>query len=341
MSKQSSGEGARFLWAIVAMVIGGSLLAGCGAKSESTSGAKRLKIGMMPKLVGIAYFNACERGAQEAAKELGVELVYDGPAVDRVEEQVKIVDRWIAQGFDVIAVAPNDPEVIAPALRRAKQAGITVLTWDADANPASSGRATFVNQAPIDGIGQSLVDVLAEQMGGKGKAVIVTGSATSPNQNAWMKAMHARLAERYPDIALLETLVSDEDQAKAGQLSRDVLASQPDLAGIWAITSMALPAAAKAVRDSGRSGKVAVTGLSVPSTMREFVKDGTVARFVLWNPVDLGYLTVQVAKRAAEEQLAPGEHTFGRLAGVQVAEGEVLLGPPVIFDKSDIDQFEF
>ena len=216
-----------------------------------------------------------------------------------------------------------------------------MLTWDADANPDELGTRGVRQSGPDrwhrSGFGRRVgrTDGWQGQSGDRHRL----GDLAEPKR---LDESDARaLAERYPEITLLETLVSDEDQAKAGQLCRDVLASQPDLAGIWAITSMALPAAAKAVRDSGRSGKVAVTGLSVPSTMREFVKDGTVARFVLWNPVDLGYLTVQVAKRAAEEKLAPGEHTFGRLAGVRVAEGDVLLGPPVIFDNSNIDQFEF
>lgn len=295
----------------------------------------------MPKLMGISYFNACRRGAEEAAKELDVELNYDGPAVDKVEEQIKIVDRWIAQGYDIVAVAPNDPEVIAPALKRAKQAGITVLTWDADANPVSSGRAAFVNQAPILAIGNALVDVLAEQINSQGKTVIITGSATSPNQNAWMDVMQRRLQERYPSIILLETLVSNEDQAKAAQLTRDVLASNPDLKGIWAITSVALPGAAKAVRDAGKAGQVAVTGLSLPNVMREYVKDGTVARFVLWNPVDLGYLAVQAGKLLAEGKLKPGEQAIGRLHGVTVSEGEVLLGGPLVFDKHNIDSYDF
>lgn len=326
-------------WALVAMLLPLPLAVGCGGSPGDGSG--RLKMGMMPKLVGISYFTACERGAREAAAELGIDLDYDGPLVDRVEEQVKMIDRWIAQGYDIIAVAPNDPEVIAPALDRARQAGIVVLTWDADANPSRSGRATFVNQAPVDGIGYTLVDVLAEGVGGSGKAVIVTGSATSPNQNAWMKFMRQRLDERYPDIELLETLVSDEDQAKAQQLTRDALNAHPDLVGVWGITSVALPGAAKAVRDAGKSGEVFVTGLSLPSTTREYVKDGTVPRFVLWNPVDLGYLTVHVAKRLADRELSPGTHQMGRLSDIKVTSDEVLLGPPLVFDAENIDEFDF
>jgi rhamnose transport system substrate-binding protein len=298
-------------------------------------------MGMMPKLVGISYFNASEKGAREAAEALGVDLDYDGPAVDSAEEQVKIIDRWTAQGYDMIAVAPNDPELIAPALARAKRAGATVLTWDADANAESSGREAFVSQAPTDAIGRTLVDLLGEAVGGTGKAVILTGSATSPNQNAWIRVMRARLDEKYPQIELLETLVSDEDQSKAYRLARDVINAHADLKGIWAITTVALPGAAKAVRDAGKADAIFVTGLSLPNTMREYVADGTIKKFVLWNPVDLGYLTVQVAKMLREGKLAPGEQTMGRLRDIRISPGEVLLGPPLVFDRDNIGQFDF
>jgi rhamnose transport system substrate-binding protein len=296
---------------------------------------------MMPKLVGISYFNASEKGAREAAAQLGVDLDYDGPAVDNAEEQVKMIDRWIAQGYDMIAVAPNDPELIAPALARAKRAGITVLTWDADANPESSGREVFVSQAPENEIGKSLVDLLGEAVGGAGKAVILTGSATSPNQNAWIRIMRARVAEKYPQIELLETLVSDEDQSKAYRLSRDVINAHADLKGIWAITTVALPGAAKAVRDAGKGDAIFVTGLSLPNTMREYVEDGTIKKFVLWNPVDLGYLTVHAAKMLREGKLSAGEQTIGRLRNIRVSPGEVLLGAPLVFDRGNIGQFDF
>lgn len=314
-------------------------LFGCAPSVDP--GPQRMTIGVMPKLIGISYFNACQKGAEEAAAELDVELVYDGPDVDRVEDQARIVDGWSAQGFRCIAVAPNDPEVISPPLRRAREAGAVTLTWDADANPVASGRTLFVNQAPVDAVAYALVDVLAEQIGGQGTAVIVTGSATSPNQTAWMASMRRRLSEKYPGIKVPEALVSDEDQAKAQQLTRDALSAHPDLKGVWGITSVALPGAAKAVRDAGQSGKVAVTGLSLPNTVREYVKDGTIRKFVLWNPVDLGYLTVHVAKRLVAGPLPPGRYDFGRLMGIEVTESEALLGEPVIFDAENIDRFDF
>ena len=295
----------------------------------------------MPKLMGISYFKAAERGAREAADELDVELTYDGPAIDNPEDQAKIVDRWIAQGYDMIAVAPNDPELISPAPARARQAGITVLTWDADANPVKSERQAFVSQAPTEGVGNLLVDLVGEATGGSGQAVIITGSATAPNQNAWMEVMHQRLAEKFPQLELLETLVRDEDQAQAYRMARDVINAHPDLRAIWGITTVSLPAAAKAVRDAGKSGQIFVTGLSLPNTMREYVTDGTVEKFVLWNPVDLGYLTVHAAKRLRGGKLVEGQFTVGRLKGIVVTPGQVLLGAPLVFNRANIDQYDF
>jgi len=294
----------------------------------------------MPKLVGIDYFNECRTGAEQAAGELGIDLTYDGPSTDKVELQVQMIDEWIALGYDAIAVSPNDPEVIAPALKRARDAGILVLTWDADASP-TSGRQVFVNQCPVAEVGSRLVDLMADAIGGEGKTVIVTGSATSPNQNAWMKAMRAHLEMKYPKIELLETLVPDENQNRARQMTLDLLTAEPALAGVWGITSVALPGVAEAVKQAGKTGKVFVTGLSLSSTVKGYVKDGTIPRFVLWSPKDLGYLTIHTAKALAEQKLGPGTRDFGRLKDIRITSDEVILGPPFVFDADNIDQFSF
>ena len=187
-----------------------------GGCSRST----KLRIGMMPKLVGISYFDATHRGAVEAAEELDVHLVYDGPTAARAEEQATMIDGWLAQGFDVIAVAPNDPEAISLTLRDARDAGATVLTWDTDANRERSGRAIFVNQAPNDEIGRALVNVMVEGIRARGeeiggKYLIVSGTPTASNQNTWMEIMRARIVTEYPEIELLPHLTPGEDQRRS------------------------------------------------------------------------------------------------------------------------------
>jgi ABC-type sugar transport system substrate-binding protein len=300
---------------------------------------------MMPKLMGISFFDAAGRGAQEAAEELGVDLTYDGPTEDNTEQQAKMIEAWVAQGFDVIAVAPNDPDAIASTLFSAQSQGVQVITWDTDADVESSQRSIFVNQAPAEDIANTLVDVMVRGAGENkkltGQFVIISGTKTAANQNSWMEIMVPRL-QQHPDCELLETRYPTEDQLKAREETANLLAAYPELRGIWAITSVALPAAAKAVRDAGRQGQVFVTGLSLPSLMRDYVQDGTVEEFVLFDVEKLGYLTVQVAAALHRNPLLPAEsRAMGKLDSIRITEREVILGKPLIFDKNNIDQYNF
>ena len=331
-----------------------TLILGCGtAPSTSTDGGpeesggsqSELRIAMMPKLMGISFFDATGRGAQRAADELGLEVHYDGPVRDDPEQQVEMIHTWIAQGFDVIAVAPVDPDAVAPSLAEAIDAGVKVLTWDTDANAEKSRRSLFVNHTPNQGIADSLIDTMVAGAGEngklKGKFIIISGSTTAANQNTWMSLMRPRLAEEHPDCELLETLYPGEDEREARVQAANALSAHPDLQGIWAITSVALPAAAKAARDANRADEVFGTGMSMPSLMREYVKDGTVEKFILFNVEDLGYLTVQMASRLAAGPVEPGTYDIGHIQGVRVEGDQVILGDPMIFDANNIDDFDF
>lgn len=322
---------------------------GCARRPEVTPGPQQppptpsaqLVVAMIPKIEGIDYFNACQRGAEEAARELGVKLIYRGPTENKVERQIEIVDGFIAQRVDVIAISPNDPVAIAPVLRKAAQAGIKVITWDADADP--DAREFFVDQATPQSVGYALVDEMVAQVGPEAKVAIVTGSLTAANQNEWIKHMKARIAEKYPKIKIVATKPSEEDQQLAFTVTQDLLKAYPDIKGIFAITSVAFPGAADAVEQAGKKGKVAVVGLATPKGMRPWVESGTVKTVILWNPVDLGYLTIHVAKAVKEGTLKPGATEFqaGRLGTVKVQGREVVLGEPVKFTAENIAKFDF
>ena len=313
------------------------------AESDSAEVKEILTIGVMPKLMGIDYFEATRRGAEEAALELGVELVYDGPVTNDVQQQVQMIETWIAKGYDAIAVAPNDPAAVAPVLREAREAGIKVLTWDADA--AADARDFFVNQCTNEAVAKALMDVMAEDAGQDAKYLILTGSLTADNQNMWMAAMEHYRQEAYPDMANLSETpkVSEENQEMATQVTADCLKAYPDLQGMFAITSVALPGAAEALRKAEASDRVTLTGLATPNVMSEYVKDGTVKRFVMWNVPDLGYLTVQVAVASVKGELTPDATTFtaGRLGEVVILDGEAILGDPIVFTQENVDNYDF
>ncbi len=299
------------------------------------------KICMMPKLVGIPYFNASEKGAKEAAQELDIELVYDGPTEAKAALQSQMIEQWIQQQCGAISVAANDPDALAPAMNRAADAGIETSAWDADV--AKDAREVFVNQATFEAIGYELVDVMAEQTDGKGKFLVVTGSLTAPNQVAWLKEMRERMKEKYPQMSIASVEPGEEDLQLGIDITKNYLRANPDTAGVFGITSVALPGAAEAVKQMGLEGKVAVTGLSTPNDMKPYLESGAVEKFVLWNPVDLGYLAVHVANAQIEGNL-PKSGTFeaGRLGKVKmIAEDEVLLGPPLVFTLENIDKYDF
>jgi rhamnose transport system substrate-binding protein len=310
---------------------------------EDGSGSGGLRVGVMPKLIGIDFFNAVEKGAKEAAAELGVDLIFNGPTVADVTKQAEMLDTWITRRLDVIAVAPNDKHALGPTLRKARSQGITVLSWDADADENS--RDYFVNQATYESIGYVLVDIMAEQIGGKGDVVIVSGTHTAVNQKIWIGHMKERIASKYPGINIVKIEYPGEDQSKSFRVTQDLLKTYPDLDGIFGITSVSLPGAAEAVRAAGKSGKIVVTGLSTPKQMSQYVHDGTVKEFALFSPVDLGYLTVHVAKqvREAGETSLPAKITAGRLGELAVDDAKkmVIMGSPLRFDKKNVDTFDF
>jgi len=320
----------------IILVLTLSSAVGCGARPET----KQFKMGMMPKIKSIAYFNACNKGAQEAAAELGIDLVYDGPAKDDVNEQVRMLEQWISQGFQCIAVAPNHPSIIAPVLKRAQAKGITILTFDADAD---GGREYFINQASYDDIAKTLIDTMAEEIGSRGKVGILTSTLQAPNQSQWARRMKEYRRQHYPDMELLDEIESQENSKIGIDRSKDLIQANPDLKGIIGLTSIAFPAAAEAVEQLGKKGEIHVVGLSLPSQMRKYVHDGSVRTVVLWKPVDLGYLTVMVADLIRKGQMkGEGRIRAGRLEEVQVRDGfEVLLGPPMKFTAANIDQYDF
>ncbi|HEY6713725.1 MAG TPA: substrate-binding domain-containing protein, partial [Rubrobacter sp.] len=249
--------------------------------------------------------------------------------------------QFIQQQCGAITVAANDPNALAPAMKKAGEAGIATGAWDADVAP--DARDIFVNQATFQAIGYELVDVMAEQTDGKGEFLVVTGSLTAPNQVAWLKEMRERMKEKYPDMSIASVEPGEEDLQLGIDITKNYLRAHPDTAGVFGITSVALPGAAEAVEQAGLEGKVAVTGLSTPSEMRPYLNSGAVEKFVLWNPVDLGYLAVYVANAQIEGNM-PKSGTFeaGRLGKVKMlAEDEVLLGPPLVFSKENIDEYDF
>ncbi|HEY2588943.1 MAG TPA: substrate-binding domain-containing protein [Tepidisphaeraceae bacterium] len=314
-----------------------------GNGSTPTALGKKITIAMMPKSKGNAYFIACKKGAEEAAAQLGsnnVELIWDGPTDPDPAKQNEIVETWITRGVDVIAVAVENRGGISSVLRKARQKGIKVVTYDSDAEP--DARDFFVNQATAQGIGYTLMDDAAQVMGGRGDFAIITASLTASNMNEWQKYIEQRRAEKYPDIHRVTVEPCDDKQQVAFDKANQIMNANPNVKLLMAICSPAVPGAAEAVKQSGRSD-VKVVGLGLPNENKPYLREGITTDVVLWNTMDLGYLTVLAADDVVRGKLKPGEKSMqgGRLGQIEIQGTDILLGKPFTFTKQNIDQFDF
>jgi rhamnose transport system substrate-binding protein len=298
----------------------------------------------IPKLVGIGYFNATAKGTQEAAAELGnVKVTNDGPTQANIDEQITFIDNYITQGVNGVLFAANDPVAIAPVLKKALDAGIHVVGYDANSQP--DAREWFVNQAQFNGIAKAMIDSFVAEQGDSAAFGIVTSTFTTPNQARWIAEMSAYAAKCFPKLKWLETVEAQEDSKLSFDQATTLLNKYGDqIKGLFGMTSVATPNSADAVTQAGLCGKVSVIGLATPNPMKPFVASDCVKSVVLWNPIDLGYAAVYVMRAVVDGTLVPGatKVSAGRLGDLQIVNGsEVLLGAPFIYTKANINDFDF
>lgn len=300
---------------------------------------KTYRIALVSKISGIAYFNVAEDGAREAAKDLGVELISTGPQVADAKHQIEVVENLIKQQVDAIAIAANDPESLAPVMRKAREQGIEVITWDSDTVPEA--RTFFVNQVDAETLGRHLMDLLASRMNERGKYAIMTGSETALNLNEWIHWMEVQRSEYYPGLQLVDMAANDEDPRKAYAEALRLLERHPDLGGLVGVASISPPALARAVVETGREGEVIVVGVSTPELMRPYIKSGVAPVITLWSPKKLGYLTVYLAKQLLEGRMPYDGQKIPEVGDIRYRNGVVIMGEPLDFTKENVDEYSF
>ena len=337
--------------ALAAVAVTAALaLTGCadtGSSSSPTGGSTgksdNLAITFLPKNLGNPYFDTSAKGGKAAVEEFKGTFNQVGPATASPDAQVSYINTATQQGVGALVVSANDPKAICDALNQARKAGVKVVTFDSDTNPVC--RDLFVNQADVAGIAKVQVDMIAEQIGDSGEIAILSASANATNQNAWIELMKEELTKSHPNITLVDTVYGNDEDQTSFDKTAGLLQSHPNLKGIVSPTTVGIAAAARYLSTSQYKGKVALTGLGTPNQMREYVKDGTVTEFALWNPEDLGYLAAYAADALVKGDItgASGDQfTAGKLNDFTVGENNtVLLGDPYRFNADNIDDFDF
>lgn len=341
--------------AVIAAVSAVSLLAACSSTAPGPStagesetapaaqgGAGDVRVAFVSQVEGIPYFSGFNTGADRAAAELGVTYDQAGPAKADSAEQKRIVDGLVAQGYDAIAISPLDPTSMNGAIADALEAGVKVATSDADA--PDSDRQVFVSQASDEALGAAVMDELAKAMGESGQYAIVSGAPDVATFNNWVAAAEAQREARYPDMELVGDIRHTVDSAEALREAQNLITAYPDLKGIIAVPSTAVPGVAQAVQNANKIGEIAVTGFGSPKTAGPFLESGAMTSTVLWDVEDLGYLTVWALVQLVEGNEFEATNQVPGLddpVEYDASTGTLLLGPPTVFDKSNYADFDF
>ena len=301
-----------------------------------------VRIALLVKALGIGFFEAARDGAEEAAEELGnVEIIYTGPTDTTAEGQIEVINSLIAQGVDAIAISANDPDAVAPALKRAMQRGITVLSWDSGV--AEDARALHLAPSSDALIGNTIIKLAADHLPEGGQVAVLSATSTSTNQNTWITEMEQVMGD-YPGIEVVATVYGDDLADKSYREAQGLMQTHPDLDAIIAPTSVGIVAAARAVEDAGKVGEVNVTGLGLPSEMAGAIESGASQSFAIWNPIDLGYAATVLAYNLATEAATAepgGTVPMGRMGELTLDEtGTGAMADPFTYDASNIDRFK-
>ncbi|MBT9386201.1 rhamnose ABC transporter substrate-binding protein [Pseudooceanicola sp. CBS1P-1] len=326
--------------------LAGLMMTAAMATGLMASGAQadNMRIALVVKALGIGFFEAANKGAQEAAKELGdVDIIYTGPTDTTAEGQIEVINSLIAQKVDAIAISANDTDALVPTLQKAMKRGITVISWDSAVAP--EGRMAHLNPSSNELIGKMIIKLAADNLPDQtGEVAVLSATTTSTNQNIWIDEMKKAMKADYPNIKLEATVYGDDLADKSYREAQGLMQSYPDLDAIIAPTSVGIVAAAQAVVDAGKVGKVNVTGLGLPSEMAGAIESGASKSFAIWNPIDLGYSATMMAYHIAKGDVKPqpeAEIPIGRMGSVTLDEtNSAAMADPFVYDKSNIEQFK-
>lgn len=322
------------LWKLLAATATAAVLLASPAMAQT-------RIALVVKSLGNGFFDAANKGAQDAAKEIGgIEVIYTGPTAATAEAQIEVVNSLIAQQVDAIAISANDPDALVPVLKRAMERGIKVVSFDSGVAP--EGRQIHLNPSDVNLIGETIVKLAADYLPEGGDVAILSAASTATNQNAWIEAAKKVIPEKFPKINLVATVYGDDDSVKSTEEARGLISAHPDLKAIIAPTTVGVVAAAQVVTDQNLIGKINVTGLALPSEFKKFIDNGASQAVALWNPIDLGYSAVFLANDLIKgEEAKPGaKFSIGKVGEVTLDDtNSAAMAAPFEFNKSNIDEF--
>jgi rhamnose transport system substrate-binding protein len=310
------------------------------AASADASCHKRFTVGFIPKQTADPFFVAGNQGAQEAAKQLNLRVIYKGPINLDPAGQAQIISTFINQHLDALTVSADDGDALVPAFKRAIASGVKVSAWNAQVN----GPFFFMGNPPPSALAKALVDQMVSAVGPDAKLLVVTSTLQAPNQNAWLDAIRSYIAAHDPNLIIQTVLPGNADTSTSFNVTKSWLQAHPETKGVLTVDGSALAGAAQAVRALGLVGKIPLVGIGVPSQNGPDLLNGTVKSVVLWSPVDQGYAAMYMVHAQLCGTLKPGQKTLdaGRLGALSfTSDYDITLGQPTIFTKENVQNYHF
>lgn len=344
--------------ALATTAVAGMMLAACSSTApeastetsttgeSTTTEASDVKIFMAPKFTGLAYFEVARVGGEDAAADYGFSFEYIGSDKAEATEQIATLTNAIPQSPDALVVSAIDGEAVAPALKEAMDAGIKVVTYDADASV--DARDLFVNQLDYELAAETMLDSALLNSPEGGLVAFISASPTAPNHTAHVANMKDLIDndDRYSSLSYVdEVQFAGDDAAKSQEIALNLIQANPDLKVIISSSAVSAPAAEQAIINAGLGGEVFATGVALPSSVRDFIKSGDSVAFMMWDPAELGYVASVAAYQLATGEIegVEGETIDAGVAGTYTigADGEVLYNKPLIFTADNIDDYDF
>lgn len=293
------------------------------------------------KIAGINWFNRMEEGVKEWGQQAGVTAFLTGPEKADAALQIPILENLIAQKVTALCVVPMDPDVLDPVLKKAMDAGITVITHE-----ASNQKSMHWDIEAFDNTayGAHLMDYIGNKIGGEGEYAVFVGSLGSKTHNEWVDGGIARQKEKFPNMKLVADKQETKDDSQiAYEKMKELLKAYPNLRAVQTSASTDAAGVGQAIEEAGLIGKIVVAGTSLPSISGKFITSGAVDMISFWDPKIAGIAMNKLAMMHTKgEKIGDGMDLGLEGYNKLIAKGNVLYGSAwVDVTKENLDQYPF
>jgi ribose transport system substrate-binding protein len=304
--------------ALAMLMVLSMLIAGCAPAATPTAAPaaeqpaaeqpaaeeKPMYIPVISKGFQHQFWQAVKAGSEQAAKDLGVEITFEGPESEAmVDKQVEMFQTALDKNPAAICLAAVDSKAFEDLLQKAKAANIPVIGFDSGVDsdvPVSTASTDNIAAAAL------AADKMVELIGGEGEVAVIAHDQTSRTGIDRVKGFTDQIAAKYSDkVTIVDTQYGGGDQLKSTDLAKAIIQAHPNLKGFFGANEGSIIGVLNAVKELGMEGKIVVIGYDSGQQQMDAIRAGTEAGAITQNPVGIGYKCVEAAVKAVNGETLP------------------------------------